>query len=679
MTVNGDQRAAETNGRSDIPNPAERQIRFRAVVLGIVFALLICVITPFNNAYRQATPLGGGHFPLAPFFIFSWLFLLIGAAGKINGRRIWLSGKELLIVWLLMVLVSGIAYTGLIRTFFINLTAPYYFATVGNRWEDVLQTLLPKVLYPQSREAIENLYNGIPGGYGMGWLEIFSRIPWDAWLTPLLTWFAFVLLCYFVMVCLINLLSRQWIHNERMNFPLLQVPRMMEEALDSDAAGGFLANRFLLAGLAIPLMLHLINGLNFYYPAVPQIPTLILAGPYFPTQGLLSGFHKLKIFIYPAFIGFAFLTSKQISFSFWFFFIIGGLLFGLLGVLGYNIPAAALGITFGPTLARPEETQMIGAYGVFFFFVLWLARHHLLDVLRQAFGFAPKPPSKTEWFSTRLSFWGVVIGSCGIILWGWYFGLPLGASFLVVAAFFMVMLVATRVICQGGVAYFTLTAAPIDGLLAFFGPGFFSGIGILIAAVVQKVLFVDLREFLMPSLLHASEVTHGYKSRRMLFGGLLVTLLAGVAVSFVAMLLLCYKFGIRELGLDWATRTTVAVYQNIYNLIESPVQPGNWVLVFSAMGAVVMLILVVCYHRIYWWPIHPIGYLTAYSSAMRILWFSFFIGWACNALCMRYGGVHLFKRLRYFFIGLIIGDFMMGGIWAVIGLFSDASYQVLPA
>jgi hypothetical protein len=63
---------------------------------------------------------------------------------------------------------------------------------------------------------------------------------------------------------------------------------------------------------------------------------------------------------------------------------------------------------------------------------------------------------------------------------------------------------------------------------------------------------------------------------------------------------------------------------------------------------------------------------------MRILWFCFFVGWSCNVLCMRYGGVLLFKKLRYFFVGLIIGDFLMGGTWAIIGLFSDASYPVLP-
>ena len=164
----------------------------------------------------------------------------------------------------------------------------------------------------------------------------------------------------------------------------------------------------------------------------------------------------------------------------------------------------------------------------------------------------------------------------------------------------------------------------------------------------------------------------------MIFSGLAMTIAVGMVISLTAMLVLCYKYGIRTLGLDWANRTTVAVYENIVTLVESPIKPGEWVLIFSAIGAVVMLILVVCYHRIYWWPIHPLGYLTAYSSAMRILWFSFFVGWLCNSLCMRYGGVVLFKRLRFFFIGLIIGDFLMGGTWAIIGLFSDASYQVLP-
>jgi hypothetical protein len=503
--------------KSTIDTAAGDRVRLRALLLGLALGLAICVITPFNNAYRQGTPLGGGHFPLAPFYLLIWLMIITALLRAVFKRWSLMTGKELLVSWALMVLLSGIAWTGLARTFFINLTAPFHFATVENRWAEQLLPLLPRSWYPQSREAIDLFYNGLTGGRQMGWLEVLRNIPWGAWLGPLLGWGGFVLLCYFVFACIVSLLSKQGLYNERMNFPLLRVPLLMQEAFDNHQLGRFFANRFLLAGICIPVCLHLINGLNFYNPSVPSIPTLILAGNYFPKQGLFSGFYKLKIYIYPAFIGFAFLTSKQISFSFWLFYIGGALLIGVLYVLGLNIPEAALGVTFGPTLSRPEETQMIGAYLVFFLFLAWLARFHFLELLQKGFKLKKDENPEQEWLSTRLAFWGAVGGGFAIVVWCSYLGIPFFFAFVVVAAFFIFTLVATRVICQGGIAYFTLTAAPLDGLIAFFGPRFFTNVGLVVAGVVQKMLFVDLRESLMPSLLHTRKVTDGTANNNRIF------------------------------------------------------------------------------------------------------------------------------------------------------------------
>jgi hypothetical protein len=233
------------------------KIRWRAILLGAVLALAICVLIPFNNAYRQGTPLGGGHFPLAPFYMLVWLMIVSALIRRLlRGRNI-LTGVELLVSWALMVLLSGIAWTGLARTFFINLTAPFHLATVENRWAEVLQPLLPNIWYPQSPEAIQNFYNGLPGGRQLGWLEVLQRIPWDAWILPLLTWAGFIMLCYFVMVCVINLLSRQPLYNERMNFPLLRVPLLMQEAYDNNEMGRFFfrsvsAGRASYTGLSAP-------------------------------------------------------------------------------------------------------------------------------------------------------------------------------------------------------------------------------------------------------------------------------------------------------------------------------------------------------------------------------------------------------------------------------------------
>ena len=65
------------------------KIRLRAILIGSCLAVLICLVTPFNNAYRQGTPLGGGHFPLAPFYFFVWMMLITALIRWIfKGRKL---------------------------------------------------------------------------------------------------------------------------------------------------------------------------------------------------------------------------------------------------------------------------------------------------------------------------------------------------------------------------------------------------------------------------------------------------------------------------------------------------------------------------------------------------------------------------------------------------------------
>jgi hypothetical protein len=655
-------------------------IRLRAVLTGAGLGGLVCAVTPFNNAVSAATPLGGGHFPLAPFCGFLLLLILTAVLSGDGKRKPIFTGTELFVVWLLAALAAGIAFTGLARTFFINLTAPFHYATPGNGWKETLGPLMPESLYIKNPEAVRLLYDGIPDGPQSGWGVVLQQIPWRSWLVPLLYWGGFILVCYAVMFFLVNIFSRQWLHNERIDLPLVEVPRLLSEASTEGALFRFLKNRWFLMGLFLPVFLHLVNGLNFYLPSVPHIPTLIPAGAYFPKFGLFAGFHKLKLMIYPAFVGFAFLAPRRVSFSFWFFFLAGCGVYGLLYVTGYDIPSAALGVTFGPTLTRPDETQMVGAFGVFFLFMIWLARRHLWSVVQSAFGRAPSTVHPTEWLSTAVSFWGFVAGVAVIVYWCSRFGMTMMTAVITVGAFFMVMLVATRAICYGGIPYFTLTAAPLDGLLFFFGPGFFTKAGIFLAASVQKALFMDLRESLMPSLVHAGEPNRRLRDlgKQRFLWGIAATLVIGVVVSFTSMLAVCHRYGVRQLNLDWANRTVTTVYEKVNTLVTAAPTANEWVIGFTVAGAVVMTLLIYSCYRFYWFPFHPVGYLTAYSSAMRILWFCFFLGWAANTLCIRYGGVRLFKKLRFFFIGLIVGDFLMGGVYALVAHFTYGAYLVFP-
>jgi hypothetical protein len=664
------------------------RLRVRALLVGLVFGLGLCVFTPYNSTILHNTHLGGGHFPLAPFFIVTWMFVIDALASRLTGRPPVFSGVELLVIWLMMVLFSAIGYTGLTETFFVNITAPERFARDAYRWTEVLGPLLPQAWFPHSPDAVNTFYDGIKGGRDMGMPAVLAAIPWDVWLPVLAVWSFFILGAFFVMLCLMALFGRQWVVNERVLFPLVQVPVLMGEALDQKQFLSWWSNSYLLIGLTFAGALHLLNGLHFYYPSVPEMPTLILAGTYFPKFGLFSGFHKLKLYIVPAFIGFAFLTTRQISFSMWAFYILSGLFFGLLYVLGWQLPEAALGTTLGPDLSRPEGAQIIGSYLVFFVFLFWLARHHLRETLfriirpdrhrTDAPGHGRFDTVPGQWEPPVWPLWGLVVGMVGLSGWCWLFGLPFAAAVLLPVMFMVVMLVTSRIVCQGGLPYFTLTAAPSDTLMGVFGTGFFGAAGMAATAVMQKVLFLDVREAVAPTMFHGAKISQESRNRKLVLAAIGGSLVLALAAAFVTMLYLGYKYGLRELGLDWATQTVLANYENAQRLVDQPVGPNPWTMGYAGFGALVMGLLIFCYYRFPWWPLHPLGYLVAYSAGMKILWFPFFIGWLANHLVLHYGGTRLFNRVRFLFVGLILGDFLMGGVYAVLGMLTGQSYAVFP-
>lgn len=655
----------------------EPRLRLSALLTGLAFVVFICAVSPYNNAKLQNSPLGGSHFPLASF---AALLFLLGILNPVLSlvRREWRFNRhELLLVWSMVTVSTGVAYIGLMRTFIINITTPVWFTTTTSNLAQVLLPYLPSKIFPKDPDTVKILYSGMEGGLDMPWWHVAAEVPWGEWLVPMAWWGLFICSLYMAMLGLAGLFTHQWIENEKMNFPLLRVPEILGEESENRTLLRFLTHRYFIVGCALPVFLHTLNGLHAYFPEVPQIPALLLAQPYIPREGLLSGYSKLKIYIFPAFIGFAFLTSRQVSFSLWFFFILGGLVPGLSQALGWRLPAAAVGTTFGPVLSRVEEMQMIGAVGVFFFFIVWLARNHLQLTIASVFSKSGSDDYR-GFLSPRPALFLFAGGLAGAVLWLYLFGMGFLAAILFLAVCFMIQLVSSRLVCQGGLPYFTLTVAPSDGFLAFLDTRLIAPVTLYLALVVQKIAFLDVRESLSPSLFHSSTLSEGSRPRRRFLWGVVWAILLGLIVSFAATLVLYYKFGISSIPDDWAVETTRRVHESAAQLLTHPEEPKKWSIAFMLVGAGLMSLLIAGYHHFIWWPLHPIGYLTAYSSAMQLLWFGFLVGWLCNTLVLRYGGANRYKEVRRFFVGLIFGDMIMAIVWLIAGFWTPISYHVLP-
>ncbi|MFC1719335.1 DUF6784 domain-containing protein, partial [Candidatus Poribacteria bacterium] len=49
-------------------------------------------------------------------------------------------------------------------------------------------------------------------------------------------------------------------------------------------------------------------------------------------------------------------------------------------------------------------------------------------------------------------------------------------------------------------------------------------------------------------------------------------------------------------------------------------------------------------------------------------WSSIFISWLAKYLILKYGGHRAHSKAAYFFVGLILGDCVIGGAWDMIGV-----------
>ncbi len=98
-----------------------------------------------------------------------------------------------------------------------------------------------------------------------------------------------------------------------------------------------------------------------------------------------------------------------------------------------------------------------------------------------------------------------------------------------------------------------------------------------------------------------------------------------------------------------------------------PVSLYDWKrIMWLSIGAVLMVAFMLIRTRIFWWP-HPIGYVTwMHASPMNKLWFSILLGWAFKWAITKYGGFKIYTQLRRFFIGLVVGEFVISGVWLAV-------------
>ena len=658
----------------------------RVVLLCLGLSVFFGYVVPIVDVKLSNTFMGAQHLPPSAVGVLLILLLVINPLLLLlsRSRRLAFSRNEILTVYitcLFSTLVPG--HGG--ETFFISqLIAPFYYATPENHWIDLWHKHLQPWMTPAladggtygdtGRRVAEGWFNGLRTG---------ETIPWAAWLVPLVAWGSLIFAMYGALCCLSVMLRAQWGEHEALAFPLLRLPLDMTEDVDQLPAstgdpwkqrntvfGRFFRNSLLWIGFGIAVFIQMLNGLNLYFPDVPRVPLFLDMWPML-REPPWNQIGSVPIFVWPIVVGITYLLTSEVSFSLWFFYWFMKFQLMLAYLMGFAPDTAPFSLqAWGRAF---NSYQRIGAFIAYVAIVLWIGREHFKHIARRAFNRVPaKPGEENEALSYPVAFWGFMLCSAFIIIWGAVAGIRVDVTLTIWLLTLIMLIGLTRLVVEGGILLMTPNWMPLGVLGQIFNSGQGTWLspqnGLVQANFMSGALIGDPRAFLMPSFVQGFKMAHDHKipGRK-----LLLLIFACIFITFAMSCWMRIRLGYEHGGLTLGSWFFVKVGSQFpawwTNDLYNGVQSASWTHgAWALLGAAFTYGLMLARSRLLWFPLHPIGFLLSLTWAMEQIWFSIFLGWLCKVLITRFGGIDTYRKTTPLFLGLALGDIAMILFWLVI-------------
>jgi len=579
------------------------------------------------------------------------LFLvLVLVAGNLllrrRARRLALSQGELLTVYLMLAISGVIVGYGLLQQLVSWVIVPMGKATPQNDWEQLFSRYLPNWLVLTNREALYAVY------YGES--SFLTAQQLRAWAMPIVSWSAFFLAFFAAMLSLNVLVRRRWIDEERLTFPLVQVPLAV-----TDPSADLFRGRLLWVGFGLTMLLGIMNGLHTLFPAVPSFqPNL---GHFNQSLGLQwPCFLKYGGTFWPPYgwaVGVAFLMPLDISFSYWFFFWFVKIEEWLTLIWGWDIAPDA------PFAHLQSAAGLIGI-GVY---VLWSGRRHLGRALRQALG-REGLDERNEPLSYRSAFAMLVLSVCFLGVFLWYAGAALWLVPVYLGLYLTATLALSRMRAELGAPANEVHDAEPYRIVTQIAP---SGAIPFRSLTVLALFSWTARYGMDPTPLQIEGFKMGERTglrTRGLVGAMFIAAAAGLVFGYFALLIPLHHLGADSSKLQLDTMSSVQAFSELATWLSGTPPPSGVRSLAIGGGLAFTFFLYAMRGGFLWWPFHPIGYVLAPMWFTHHLWMSIFIAWIIKFVLLRYGGLRAYVRALPFFLGLILGDCVIGSMWALVNL-----------
>lgn len=579
--------------------------------------------------------------------VFTLFLLVLGSmAVRWIAPRVAPTRAEILVLYAMVVIISTISGHTMMGYLLPALEHAYWFATPENEWPALFGHHLPTWLVVKDRDVLR--------GYFEGDASIYTPAALRAWLPPVFAWSGVIVVLWTVLMLTTTLLRRQWTEHEKLSYPVTQLPL----ALTADPVQ-FFRSRWMWAGFGLIVALDIWNGVAFLHPVMPTLPiknhrvTTFTTGPW-------RALGSVWVSFYPFVIGLMYFTPLDLSFSCWFFYVLGRL---------WAVAVVAAG---GQNAYRYE--QSIGAWVALGLIPLWLGRRWFLEMARYILRGhrGGRRIDADEPVGYRAAMLGILVG-VGVlgILWTsagmswWVFGLYF-------AIYFPMVIGIARSRAEIGPPVHTLIYVdPGRTLVAGMGTRPFGPRNLSLMTLLYP-LNRCYRANPMPSQLEALRIAEraGVRPRSMIIGMTLATVI-GSFVTFWIYLHVLYDLGADNRARGWIVHMGFETFNRLQSWLTNPRTPRPLEVSGMYGGFAFTMLLMFLKSRFLWFPFHPGGYVLTTGGGFGREWFATFVSWALKLVILRVGGVKGYRAAAPFFLGVLLGDYTMGCVWSLIGLVWD--------
>jgi hypothetical protein len=650
-------------------------VTFRAIILGLLGAILIAAGGYINDQVFRLNQVVGSQFPIV---VFGPLMLAVLAVNPLLGlvKRSWrLRGAELAVVIMLSFAGCSIPGSGMMRFFTRVLNSSLVYSQNELTWKKTgVLSYVPPTMMPAGAKYNERAADGFLYGRGIPGQPIgLSDVPWDLWQQPLITWLPIIVLLAVSAICMAMIVHRQWSAHERLRYPLAEFAKTV---LDSASDGSILRNRIFWLGLGVILAIRIVNGVQTYFPDSIEIPLSLdlwpLAEKWKDLNIVPWRWAMLKPTLYPIALAFAFFLASDVSLS-----------------ISLAQPLSALvvmfffqmGISFESDSFRGGilDWQKFGSCVAIAMMIAYTGRRYYWQVFSSGVLLRPsadRVEGCAVW-AFRVLLLCLTAVTVMLIQLGLDWPMAIAMTLMIIVAY----VVMARLNAEAGLILAGVSWQPFGVMLAMMGSTAMGPQCMMIVALWSAMITFDTRENLTPFMVNGLKVCddQNVQPRRM---GLpaAIAFIAAIAVAVPVVLWADYNFGTAG-GEVWASTdapktpfnavSTELTKLTLGSRMEEatslsplgrfahmePRAPFLWA---TGIGFVGVILFGVARLRFPWWPLHPVMFLLFSSWPGSEFGFSFLLGWMIKMAVTKFGGPSAYRSTKMLMIGVIAGDLLAG-------------------